>query len=173
MSTGLNTEVAIRCSYGSLIHRAGDLVSVLLHAGNVISAGEVHIQAYGHLFVDPKWLVQEKIECFTNKLSLVVHEKPSTPPRQKSANNLTPHCIYITPKTKIDPIALNEEGVLVQMQLPADVFPTFHGVACSISYSVAVYWEMGDLKSAVYFPLRVCGSGSCLPQQLIRWCIFM
>lgn len=161
------SETSVTCNYGSYVYGAGDVVSALLRAGSPIPGGHVFAQVYGHIFLDPKWLQKDYSQCFTKKTSIQVFEPVTAPPRQQSVNNLTPYCIYLTPKEEIDRKILHEEGVVLQFQLPEDVYPTFLGMACSINYYIALFLEAAD-KAAVYFPLRVSGAGSSADKQLIR-----
>ena len=161
------SETAITCSYGSYIYGAGDVVSTLITADRPITSGRMFAQVYGHIFLDQKWLQKDYSLCFTKKTSIQVFEPVTAPPRQQSLNNLTPQCIYLTPKEEIDKKILHEDGVLLQFQLPKDVYPTFVGMSCSINYYIAVFWEDTE-KAAVYFPLRVSGPGSNFDKQLIR-----
>lgn len=162
------SEVAIRCSFGVDLYGAGDVVSALIQAGGPVPRGRIHAQAYGHLFIDQKWLKKDYTVYFTKLTSIELSSPVSAPPRQHSVNNLSPHCIYLTPKEEINPKILNKEGVLLQFQLPNDVYPSSHGMSCSVNYSIAISWEQGGSKRAVYFPFRVSGAGSASAKQLIR-----
>lgn len=161
-------EIEISCSFGTHLFGAGDIVSALIQAHGPIGRGKVYAQAYGHVFVDQKWLQQDYSDVFTKKLSMEVFESVKAPPRQHSINGLTPYCVYLTPKDEIHPSILHREGILVQFQLPIDVFPTFHGMACSVSYYIALFWEDSDCAAAVFFPFRVSGCGSNSLKQYIR-----
>jgi len=165
----LGNEVEIACSFGKHLFGAGDIVSALIQSGGHISKGKLYAQAYGHIFVDQKWLQRDYGLSFTKKTSTEVFETVAAPPKQQSVNNLTPYCVYITPKDEINASTLAEEGVIIQFHLPMDVFPTFHGMVCSISYYIALFWEDQEVATAAYFPFRVSGCGSSFEKQLIRY----
>jgi hypothetical protein len=167
------SEVAVSCSFGAHLFGAGDVVSALLRAGGAIPTGKLYTQVYGHIFVDQKWLKMDYASSFTKLTSIELVDALDSPPRQHSVNNLVPHCVYLTPKEEVNSSILSSEGILLQFQLPKDVFPTCHGMACSISYSIALFWGKDETTTAVYFPFRVSGIGSSSNRQLIRYNLYI
>ncbi len=102
-----------------------------------------------------------------------VFEPIPAPPKQHSRSDLSPRCIFLTSREKVMSRYLFD-GVILQFELPDDVFPSFHGVTCSCSYSIAVTAEYdGGSKHSAFFPIRVSGPGSGKEIQFIRYFAFL
>ena len=125
-------------------------------------------QAYGHILIDEKWLHEKVDHVFTNQLPLLPNDFPNIPPQLRGGDHLIPYCIFLTSKKILDSQTTRGTGLILQYQLPCDLYPTFIGMSCSINYSFALTWESDENKSTISFPFRVSGIGSCDRSQDIR-----
>ena len=89
-----------------------------------------------------------------------------TIPQLSGPNN---HCVFITPREVLSTTQLNDGGVFLLFDLPADVLPTYRGLACSITYSIVITVQTpGEANKTTKFSFTVVGNGSSVMPYEIR-----
>ena len=150
----------MNCQYGRDAYCAGSVVVALLQiprGSNSIQRDSVVLaQALGTITVDNKWIKSSRIP-FVQTPQYPMDQSMTIPPLP-SPNT---HCFFITPREVLSTTLLNDGGVFLLFDLPIDVIPSHKGLACSISYNIAITVQTpGEPNKQTKFPFSVLGHGS-------------
>ena len=124
------------------------------------------------MFIDQKWQPRstDLNSIFIRQPEVEIFDPIPAPPKQHTRSEMSPRCVFLTPKEELNRETICEYGVVIQFELPRNVFPSFVGTSCSANYALAIFaeGETNDNHIAL-FPIRVSGPGSSEDHQYIRY----
>jgi hypothetical protein len=120
----------------------------------------------GIITIDHKWAkVSGRSNIFVQSPTYPM-DQSMTIPQLSGPNN---HCFFITPREVLSTTQLNDGGVFLLFDLPADVLPTYKGLACSITYSIVITVQTpGEANKMTKYAFTVVGNGSSIMPYEIR-----
>jgi hypothetical protein len=127
----------------------------------------ISIEMHGHIIGNMKWMKDGG--TFNSWISsdrppeTIVDHLQKLPPdpslKDKSGPDFRHRCIFATAKIVVSPIVLFESGMLVEIDLPANMLPTFRGRTLQTSYYLTVTMEQSSVCKRLHFPVHISGKG--------------
>jgi len=125
-------------------------------------------QVVGVFTLDTKWAKASKTTALFVQNTLHLMDQPVTLPPVAGSNNT--HCVFVTPREVVPTSQLNDGGVFLLFDLPEDAIPSYKGLACTISYAVAVTVQTpGAPTKHAKFSFSVVGRGSAAVPYEVRY----
>lgn len=126
------------------------------------------IEFHGHIVGNLRWLKDAKF--FETWLSTErppetildqVYKLPIDPSlKEKSGSDFRRRCIFATAKITVSPIVLHESGLLVEIDLPKEMIPSYRGRSVQVNYYLTVSMEKSSISKRLHFLVPTNGTGS-------------
>lgn len=136
----------------------------------------VSVEFHGHLVGSTRWI--KDVRHFENWLTyervpeMILdqgHKLPIDPSlKEKNGPEFRRQCIFSTAKIVVSPISVQETGLVVEVDVPKEMLPTFRGRAVQVNYYLTVTMEKSDVQKRLHFPVPMNGLGYDKPTVLVQ-----